>query len=171
MATILLIRHGQNDHVREGRLAGRLAGVHLNAAGREQATALADSLSGVPIKAVYSSPLERAMETAEPIATAKNLGVIPREGLLEVDIGEWSGRTLKQVRRTKLWKRVQENPSAARFPGGESFGEAQLRLAEEIQSIAGKHKSKDILVCVSHSDSIKLAAAYFLGLPLDLFQR
>jgi probable phosphoglycerate mutase len=171
MPVVLLIRHGENEYVKKGRLAGRKAGVHLNDKGRAQANALAEALAKMPVKAVYSSPLERTMETAEPLAEIHNLEVIARDGLLEVDYGDWQDKTLKQLARRKLWKTVQSAPAHMRFPGGESFGEAQLRIAEELTGLARTHKKKDVIACVGHSDMIKLAAAYFLGLPLDLFQR
>jgi probable phosphoglycerate mutase len=168
---VLLIRHGENDYVKKGRLAGRLPGVHLNEKGLAQAAQLADLLKDAPVKAVYCSPLERTMETANPIAAAHGLESIPRSGLTEVDFGDWQDQTLKGLRRLKLWKIVQNSPSLMRFPGGESFAEAQLRIANEIQDICSQHDPKDLLVFVSHSDSIKLAVAYFIGLPLDNFQR
>jgi probable phosphoglycerate mutase len=171
MPTILLIRHGENEYVKKGRLAGRLPGVHLNDNGRKQADDLASKLEKAPIKAVYSSPLDRTMETAEPIARAKGLEIIPRQGLLEVDFGEWQDKTLKSLQRLKLWKVVQGRPSMLRFPGGETFAEAQHRIVQELNTLAAEHDPKDLIVCVSHSDLIKLAASYYLGQPLDLFQR
>lgn len=171
MPTILLIRHGENDYVKKHRLAGRLPGVHLNANGRKQAQAVAEKLAGAPIKAVYSSPLERAMETAAPIAQALGLEVQLRQGLIEVDCGEWQDQRLKALSRTKLWKIVQGAPSRFRFPGGEAFTDAQHRICQELEAIAGGCEPKDLVVCVSHSDPIKLAVAHFIGLPLDMFQR
>lgn len=171
MPVILLIRHGENEYVKKGRLAGRKEGVHLNDKGRAQAQALADALAKTPLKAVYASPLDRTMETAAPLAEAHKLDVIPRKGLLEVDFGQWQDRTLKQLARRKLWKVVQNAPAQMTFPGGESFAQAQLRIANELIELAGQHTAKHIIACVGHSDMIKLAAAYFIGLPLDLFQR
>lgn len=171
MPTILLIRHGENEYVAKGRLAGRLPGVHLNENGKKQAQALADVLQHAPIKMVYASPLDRTMETAKPIADILGLEVIPENGLLEVDFGDWQDKTLKQLRRRKLWKIVQGAPTRMRFPNGETFANAQQRIVEAIETLSAKHKSQDLIVCVSHSDIIKLAVAYYLGLPLDLFQR
>jgi probable phosphomutase (TIGR03848 family) len=171
MPLILLIRHGENEYVSKGRLAGRLPAVHLNDKGRAQAAALAEALKQTPIKAVYSSPLERTMETAAPLAAARKLEVVPRDGLIEVDFGKWQDKTLKQLARQKLWKVVQSQPSQACFPEGETFAQAQLRIVEELTELCSLHKAKDIIACVGHSDMIKLAVAYFLGLPLDLFQR
>jgi probable phosphoglycerate mutase len=171
MPLVLLIRHGENEYVKKGRLAGRLPGVHLNDKGRAQAAALAEALIKAPLKAVYSSPLDRTMETAAPLAEIHKLQVIPREGLLEVDYGSWQDKTLKQLSRRKLWKTVQSRPSHARFPEGETFAQAQLRIVSEINELCAQHKPKDIIACVGHSDMLKLAVAFYLGLPLDLFQR
>lgn len=171
MPLFLLIRHGENDYVKKGRLAGRLPGVHLNEKGRTQVQAVADRLAGTPVKAIYSSPLERAVETAEPIAKALNLEVVQCPGLIEVDFGEWQDQKLKGLNRLKLWKLVQGAPSQMRFPGGETFAEAQHRITQQLLDLAGQHGPKDIVICVSHSDPIKLAVAYFIGQPLDLFQR
>jgi probable phosphomutase (TIGR03848 family) len=171
MPVFLLIRHGENDYVKKGLMAGRLPGVHLNKKGCKQAQAVADKLVGAPVKAIYSSPLERAVETAEPISQALALEVILRPGLIEVDIGEWQNQSVKQLSRQKIWKTVNHAPSRMQFPGGESFAEAQIRIGNEIGILSKQHEPKDLVICVSHADPIRLAVAYFLGLPLDLFQR
>ncbi len=171
MPMILLVRHGENDYVKKGRLAGRLPGVHLNEKGREQAQAVAEKLSGAAIKAVYSSPMERTMETAEPIAKALGLEIVVRQGLIEIDVGDWQDKKLKGLQRLKIWRKVQQTPSIMRFPGGETFAQAQHRITQELQTLVDQHEPKDIIVCVSHSDPIKLAVSYFIGQPLDLFQR
>lgn len=175
MPTILLIRHGENDYVKTGRLAGRLPGVHLNDKGRQQALAVAEALCKMlppeQVKAIYSSPLERTMETAEPIAKAFDLKIIQREGLIETQYGDWQNKSVKGLSRLKIWKNVQSTPSLFTFPGGESFAETQNRICSEIYTLVRQYEQKDILLCVSHADPIKLAVAYFIGLPLDLFQR
>jgi probable phosphoglycerate mutase len=171
MPLIALIRHGENDYVKKGRLAGRLPGVHLNDTGRQQALLLAEKLAGVPFKAIYSSPLERCMETAQPLAEALKLEILPRQGLIESNYGEWQGQKVKGLSRLKAWKTVQHNPSRMRFPGGENFAETQLRIVQEIETIAGLYQEKDVVACFSHADPIRLAAAYYIGQPLDLFQR
>jgi probable phosphoglycerate mutase len=171
MPIVLLIRHGENDYVKKGRLAGRLPGVHLNKNGKAQAEAVAERLKAAPIKAIYSSPLERAVETAQPLAAALGLEIQVRDGLIEVDFGEWQDQRLKGLGRTKLWKHVQLAPARFRFPGGESFADAQYRICREIEAIAAQHEPKDLIAIVGHSDPIKLAVAYYLGMPLDLFQR
>ncbi len=171
MPVILLIRHGDNDYVKKHRLAGRMPGVHLNKKGQEQARLLAEKLGDMPIKAVYSSPLDRTMETAAPLAHALGLEVIPRAGLIETDFGEWQGESLKKLNRLKIWRVVQNRPSLMRFPGGETFAEVQLRYIRELESICSQYEPKDVVACVSHADPIRLAVAYYIGLPLDMFQR
>lgn len=172
MPLLLLIRHGENDYVKTGKMAGRLPGVRLNEKGQKQAQALAEALRSVPIKAVYSSPLERAMETATPIASVRKLQVIQVPNLMETDIGKWQGKSWKALRLTKVWNIVQNSPSRFRFPEGESFPETQTRIASALEQITKRHgKPQDIIVVVFHADPIKLAVSYFLGLPLDHFQR
>ncbi|UYN88798.1 MAG: histidine phosphatase family protein [Anaerolineales bacterium] len=171
MPTVLLIRHGENDYVKKQRLAGRLPGVHLNARGRAQAAALAAALKAVPLAAVYSSPLERAVETAQPLAAARKLRIIKRKGLLESDLGEWQGKLLKTLRRDKRWAVLQNTPSLFRFPGGEGMLEQQARLVSEVDALCAMHKAKDIIACVLHADPIKLIVAHYAGMPLDQFQR
>jgi probable phosphomutase (TIGR03848 family) len=171
MPTLLLIRHGENDFLKQGRLPGSLPDIHLNEHGREQAASLAESLKAAPIKEIYSSPLERAVETAEPLAKALGLTIQVRPGLVDTNVGEWAGVQYKKLSKTPLWKQVQQQPSQVRFPGGESFLELQERLVREIEAIRQAHKAKDLLAVVFHADPIKLVLAHYLGLPLDNFQR
>jgi probable phosphoglycerate mutase len=171
MPLLLLIRHGENEFVKTGKLAGQLPGVHLNERGQKQAAELAEALKQVPLKAIYSSSLERAVETAEPIAEGRKLEIQLRPQLMDNDIGAWQGRTLKQVSRLKKWKIVQQAPSRFTFPEGESFLETQTRIASTLDKIAASHKPKDIVAVVFHADPIKLAVAHYLGMPLDHFQR
>ena len=171
MPLLLLIRHGENDYTKTHKLAGRLPKVHLNEQGQRQAQALGDALKGVPIKALYSSPLERAMETAKPIAKSVGLTIQKEKGLLETNVGDWQGKSLKRLYLHKHWKVVQRAPSRAQFPNGESFYECQTRIISALDNILSRYKQKDIIACVFHADPIKLAVAHYLGLPLDQFQR
>src|SRR6266516_7898550 len=109
MPLLLLMRHGENDFVKTGKMAGRIPGVHLNERGQKQAQALAEALTQVPIKAIYSSPLERAMETAEPIATSHKLEILQEPRLMDADVGRWTGKSLKTLRLTNAWKVVQQS--------------------------------------------------------------
>ena len=170
MAVFLLVRHGHNDLIGE-KLAGRLPNVHLNKEGVEQARRLAIEFKELPIKAVYASPLERAVETAQPIADAHDLPVEILPALIEIDFGDWQARDLEKLKKGREWKHVQGKPSEFRFPGGESFLEAQERVVQGISLLSQQFSEKDIVVCTAHSDVIRLAVARFLGLPLDNFQR
>lgn len=179
MPLLLLIRHGENDFTKKHKLAGHLPGVHLNEKGQKQAQALGEALKDVPIKAIYSSPLERAQETAMPIAAACwrevraefGRSVQTEAGLIETNIGKWQGRSLAALRLQKHWKVVQHAPSRAQFPEGETFHECQSRVVGALEAILRRHKPQDIIACVFHADPIKLAVAHFLGMPLDHFQR
>lgn len=171
MPLLLLIRHGENDFTKKHKLAGYTPDVHLNERGQSQARALADALKEVPIKAIYSSPLERAVETATPIAAEHRLEVQIEPGLLETNVGKWQGRSLASLRLQKAWKVVQGAPSRAQFPDGETFYECQTRIVAALDSISRKYRPQDIVACVFHADPIKLAIAHYIGLPLDHFQR
>jgi probable phosphoglycerate mutase len=171
MPIFLLIRHGETDYNKRMHLPGRLPDVHLTQKGRKQAQSLADSLASAPIKAIYSSPLERTMETAAPLAKALKLDIIPTPGLLETDCGEWQGQSVKKLRHQKIWQSVQQRPSLFRFPGGESIAECQHRMVQVLESLRLHFSPQDLVACFSHSDPIKQLIAYYLGLPLDHFQR
>jgi probable phosphomutase (TIGR03848 family) len=172
MPLILLIRHGENDYVKTGKMAGRIPGVHLNERGQKQARALGEALKDVPLKAVYTSPLERAMETANPIAEAHKLKIVQEPDLMDTHVGKWQGRSWKVLRLTRAWKIVQNAPSRFRFPEGESFPECQLRIVNVLERIIRAHnKPKDIVAVIFHADPIKLAVAHLIGMPLDQFQR
>lgn len=170
MTDILLIRHGENDYTHKGKLAGWTPAVRLNEKGQAQAGAVAERLTSAPIKAIYSSPLERAMETAQPLAKAKGLSVHKLEGVGEVRYGEWTGKSIKALSRTKLWAVVQRRPSAMEFPGGETLRAVQSRAVDAIETLARRHPRHFVAV-FSHGDVIKLILAHYLGAPLDMFQR
>jgi probable phosphomutase (TIGR03848 family) len=169
MMNLWLIRHAVNDWVGD-RLAGWTPGVHLNQEGQAQAASLAARLAAVPLAAIYSSPLERALETAGPLAEAHGLPVEVRAALGETRYGEWTGRALQELQQEELWPVVQFYPGGARFPGGESLRESQARIVKALDAIRDAHAGQTVAV-ISHSDPIKMAVAHYVGLPLDLFQR
>ncbi|UCG23936.1 MAG: MSMEG_4193 family putative phosphomutase [Chloroflexota bacterium] len=170
MAYALLIRHAQNDWVSKNRLAGWTPGVHLNDAGRKQAEQLGDRLSKLPLKAIYSSPLERCLETAETVAAAHDLEITLLDAVGEVRYGKWEGKKIKKLSKKRSWHAVQHFPSRFRFPEGESFLEVQQRAVTAIESLSRRHK-KEMIAIVSHADVIKLVLAHYLGTHIDLFQR
>ena len=169
MTTIFLIRHGLTS-VTGSKLYGRTEGFHLDERGRAQAERLAERFAPVRPTAVYSSPLERCVETVEPLAAAQRLPVVTREDLIEMDAGAWTGRSLASLRRTKLWREVQQSPSTFRFPGGEAFAEAQVRVVREIERIGRRHRRGRVVVA-THGDIVRILLAHFAGVPLDRFQR
>ncbi|MBV8463555.1 MAG: MSMEG_4193 family putative phosphomutase [Acidimicrobiales bacterium] len=172
---MLLVRHGRTPTT-GSVLPGRAPGLHLSEEGRAQAeavaariAALADGKGRGPV-AVYASPLERTMETAQPIARALGLRVRRERGLIECDFGSWTGSRLAVLARKREWTRVQRWPSGFRFPDGESFTEMQTRMTDTLARLAQRHAGATI-VAVSHADPIKAAVADAAGTHLDLFQR
>lgn len=170
MTIMLLVRHASNDYTKEGRLAGWIPGVHINAQGQREADELARRLSKLPIEAIYSSPLERAVDTANAIAACHRLTVEIREGLGEGNVGEWTGKTIKELQATDLWKAIQTKPVGVNPPGGESIDQVQARMVSEFERIRGAH-SEGLVVIVSHADPLKAAISHYLGWDLNLFQR
>jgi len=167
---VLLVRHGENEWVSTGKLAGRTPDVHLNDKGRAQAEALATYLAIQPIEAIYSSPLERCLETATPLAQTLGIAVQIEPGVLEVDYGDWHGVELKQAAQRPEWAIVQHFPSIFHFPQGEGLRQAQQRAVDGMERILAAHP--DAVVAVfSHGDVIRTLLAHYAGVPLDLFQR
>ena len=169
MATLLLVRHGMTP-ITGKKLAGWTPGLHLSDEGRAQAEGLVERLRDVALEAIYASPLERCRETALPLAKARGLRITPRKDLGEVHYGDWTDGTLAELRKDKLWPAVMHLPSTVRFPGGESFLEAQHRAVAELERIAAAHPDETV-ACFTHADLIRLVLAHFLGIHLDLFQR
>jgi probable phosphomutase (TIGR03848 family) len=174
--TVLLVRHGRTTANAAGVLAGRSAGVPLDDTGRAQSEALADRLTRLPLAAIVTSPLERCVETANALAAGRR-GLAPTtdERLVECGYGDWTGRPIKELRRTKLWRQVQSHPSAATFPGGESMRAMQARAVDAIREhdarVAARAGGSAAWVVVSHGDVIKAVVADALGMHLDAFQR
>jgi probable phosphomutase (TIGR03848 family) len=168
--TVLLIRHGENEWTETHKLAGRTPGVYLNDYGRQQAKALGERLAKAELHALYASPLERTMETAEAIAQHHDLEIQQHAGILEVDYGKWTGRAIKKLAKKKSWPVIQFYPSGAGFPGGETMYMMQARMVQSINDLVVKHPGQTIAL-VGHADLIKAAVAHYLGVHFDLFQR
>lgn len=169
MTRLLLIRHAPTKET--GRsLSGRLPGHSLTEDASAMAERLGERLTAIRIHAIYSSPLERTMETATAIAEKQKRKVIPHPGLLEVDYGTWSGRTMKSLRPLRNWQTVVRTPSRAGFPGGETILAAQQRVVATCEELAARHR-KATVALVSHADPIKAIVSHYLGQPLDLFNR
>lgn len=167
---VLLVRHGTTPTT-GAVLPGRAPGLHLSEDGQRQAEAVAERIAALgTVGAVYASPLERARETAAPIAKASGKRVRVLRDLAECDFGQWTGRRLADLRRKKEWKQVQRHPSAFRFPGGESFLEMQARITGALQGLRARHAGERV-VAVSHADPIKAAVTDAMGTHLDQLQR
>lgn len=166
---LFLVRHALTP-VTGQKLIGRLPGFSLSEHGRKQAEATGRRLSDAPLKAVYSSPLERCTETATAIAAHHKLPVQVREDLAEIDYGSWQGRNLKSLYGTNGWKLLKARPADFRFPDGETIREAQSRGMAAVEELRLKHKEKVVVAC-SHCDMIKLIVAGCLGLGIELYDR
>jgi probable phosphomutase (TIGR03848 family) len=177
MATVILVRHGRTTANADGTLAGRTPGVLLDDIGRAQATLTGERLAVVPLVAVVSSPLERCRQTSQLILDHQTgqLATPIEEGITECDYGQWQGGALGELAKEPLWSVVQNQPSAAAFPGGESLAAMQARAVAAIRrrdaAFEAEHGPGAVWVAVSHGDIIKSILADALGMHLDLFQR
>jgi broad specificity phosphatase PhoE len=167
--TVLLIRHASCDHVGR-RIAGRAPGVCLDARGRAEALALAKAMAGRRIDAVYSGPLERAMETARPLAERLGQTVRAAGGLDELDFGEWTGRSLASLAEDPRWRAFNTARASTRIPGGELMSEAADRAMAELSRFEREHPD-GVVAAVSHADVIRGVLLRCLDMPLDAVHR
>ncbi len=170
MTTFYLIRHATNDYLADNKIAGWRPGIHLNSDGRKQAEQLAERLALDPIRAIYSSPLERSRETAEPLAAKLNLPLQISEGLGEIRFGDWTDQSVKELDLKPEWRRWNSFRSGTQAPQGDLMIDAQARIVREMLRLREQHPDACIAL-VTHGDPIKAAIAYFIGAPLDLFLR
>ena len=170
MAVFLLIRHAENDFLQHRRLAGRKAGVHLNTQGHRQAAELSRSLADLPIEAIYSSPLERARETAEPLSVRSGLPIHLLPALNEIEFGDWTGAQFEQLAEDARWQAFNSFRSGTRIPGGETIVEVQARMVAALQELCMLHPEGPVAL-FGHGDPIKTVLAHFLGMPLDFVTR
>ena len=169
MTTFFLIRHGEKD-ADEQLMVGRTSGIHLTARGLRQAETIAEALCSCPIQLVLSSPLERARETAEPLAQRKGVEVEVSEALHEFGFGLWTGKSQCELATMPGWREFNEFRSGTRPPGGESMLEVQSRFVGGMLRLRTEFPQGSIAL-VSHGDPIRAAICHFLGMPLDLFGR
>ena len=169
VTTFLLVRHGLTDDV--GRaVSGRASGIHLNVEGRTQAVRTAAQLEGVRVDAVISSPLERAKETAAPIAAVRGIDIQTLEAFHEFDFGEWTGRTLDQLSTDEQWQRFNSARSVTKPPSGELMLQVQQRAIAGLLDLATRFPAGNVVV-VSHGDVIRAVLLYALGTPIDFVHR
>lgn len=169
MTTLLLIRHAETDAVGK-LLSGWLPGWHLNAKGKQQAQELARKLASVPLRAVYTSPLERAVETAMPVAASHDLVPVPLPELGELYAGEWEGRTFQELANQEEWRRFNVSREDTCPPGGESMRELQQRMLRQFRRLSARHEGERIAI-VSHADPLRAALVAMLGQSLDFMLR
>ncbi|MEU5402450.1 histidine phosphatase family protein [Streptomyces sp. NPDC005963] len=176
MATLILVRHGRSTANTAAVLAGWTPGVHLDEHGAAQAAALPERLAALPLAAVVSSPLERCLQTVQPLLDARpELRLQTDDRVGECHYGDWSGRKLRELADEPLMQVVQQHPSAAVFPGGESMRAMQSRAVDAVRDwnerIDAEHGEDAVYAICSHGDIIKSIVADALGMHLDLFQR
>ena len=175
MSTLLLLRHGLTA-LTGPVLVGRTPGVHLDERGQRQAAAVAERVAALPLTAIVTSPLERCVDTAEYVRAAQQAaGREPEwhvdERITECGYGAWTGRPIKELAREPLWKVVQTQPSAARFPDGEALTDVSARAVSAVRDWDARLGPDTVWVACSHGDVIKAILADALGLHLDQFQR
>ena len=168
MKTVLLIRHGENDSLGK-YLPGQLGGIHLNEAGRLQANQVAESLASTPIAKIISSPLERAVETAAPLAEKLGLTTIIEPGFMEMNTGSWTGLHFPEIKEDPLWEKLRAEPENHAFPDGESFVDASERLWKTLTETVSGQAKDSIIAIFSHSDCIKMMLARALDVPLKRY--
>jgi probable phosphomutase (TIGR03848 family) len=175
MSTLLLVRHGLTAQTGPV-LTGRTPGVHLDERGQKQAAAVAERIAALPVTAIVTSPLERCTDTAGFIRAAQQAaGHDPQwhvdERIIECGSGSWTGRPIKELTKDPVWKIVQTQPSAARFPDGEAMTDVSARAVAAVRDWDARLGADAIWVACSHGDVIKAILADALGLHLDQFQR
>ena len=180
MPTVLLVRHGHSSANGDGVLAGRLPGIHLTERGREQAARLGDRFRDLSVVRVVSSPLERCLETAAPLAAAVGVEVTVDDDLQECAYGAWTGRALNDLAQEPLWRTVQDDPEAARFPDHDRYAAESLReMSDRVVSAVRRHDAEvaaaagkaALWVAVTHGDLLKATLAEATGSGLARFQR
>lgn len=164
MPVIWLIRHGKTDLIGK-KLCGNLPGIHLNEEGRQQAHKTADFMRRHQVKAVYSSPIERALETAQVIAACQGLHVQQAEFLREINFGELQGLDAPTLKQHSAWQDFLKHPARVKFPRGESLMDAQNRAVAGMEELACTMEDSDEVVCVAHCEILRLVVCHVLELP------
>ena len=169
MTTFFLIRHASCNGLGQ-TLWGRTPRVCLTETGKFQAQRLAQRFDGIKLEALYSSPLERAVDTAETLARTMNLEVRKSPALNEIDYGDWTGKTFEILSTDERWRRFNSYRSSTGVPGGESFLDVQSRIVKELDVLSHQHANARVAL-VSHADVIRAAVGYFAATPIDLIGR
>ena len=173
MLRIVLIRHGSTDLI--GRvLYGRMPGVHLSVEGRKQVLALTRALvTRYEFAEVVSSPMERALETARPIAEAALLDIAIDDAFNEIDFGAWIGKPFAELDQSDDWRNYCRHRATASPPGGESMMDVQSRAWKGIAAMIDRHRAdRDATIAVvTHGDVIRAILMLALGMSIDHIHR
>ncbi len=169
MTSFVLIRHGQTGWNKEARFRGRID-IDLDETGMRQAQAVGERFAQSELAAIYSSPLKRAMATAEPIGRRLNLQVVPLEGINDMNFGSWEGRSIDEVREQnkELFDLWRYSPEKLRIPEGETLDDVQRRVAATVDDLAAKHEDDTVLL-VTHRVVCKVLLCHLLGLDNSHF--
>ena len=169
MTVLYFVRHGETDY--SGKIiSGNLPGIHLNNRGKQQSAGITKYFESTALQAIYCSPLERAIETASPLAEQKKLTLEKVPFLREIDFGDFQGKG-EELAQSSLWQRFLINPAWVRFPNGETVKEAQKRVVEGINTLCAQFSSAEAILCVAHCEIIRLAIAHVLKMPLDAYMK
>ncbi|MDG5815360.1 histidine phosphatase family protein [Chitinispirillales bacterium ANBcel5] len=168
MVELFLVRHGYVDF--SGKIPGRLKNVHLSERGYEQSKQLVKILGKKKIDVVYSSPLERCVETAKPLCAEYGIPLQLDSLLIELDYGNWNGKTFESLEHDYEWKRFHSFRSLTKAPNGESMISVQNRMITFIEKLKRETPHRRILI-VSHNEPIKSVISYLCGIALDMFLR
>lgn len=169
MTQVVTIRHADTE-VAGRRFTGRAPGIHLNSRGREQAERLPERLRGITLAAIWASPLERAQETAAPLARQRSLEIVTCEALTELDYGDWQGYAPEELQGDPYWARYNRQRSLWRIPGGESLGEAQVRMGQALEQLIAEYPDARVAL-IGHGDPLRAMLAQLLGVGLDFILR
>ncbi len=169
MTTMLLIRHAEHDLLGK-MIAGRMEGVHISTVGQERARSLARRLKDLRITAIYSSPLERALETAEPLSELLGIPIRTSDALLEVDFGEWTGKTFQELSPERRWHDFNSFRSCTSPPSGEYMIEIQARVLAELERLRAEHEN-ELVALFTHGDIVRVMLTHFLGMPVEMLHR
>ena len=160
MPTLFLVRHGETDWNRSGQIMGERP-IPLNRNGETQAHRLAKLLSRCSLGALYSSPVARALQTAEILAAALHMPVTVERGLTEIGVGQWEGRYWKDLTEDIVRHNFYAMPQETRPPGGETLNEVQARAVSTVER-AGACVGAGSLLFVSHADVLRAIVAHYL---------
>jgi broad specificity phosphatase PhoE len=169
--TLFLVRNADTDFTRDRRLAGR-RDIGLSAAGRAQAEALRDRLAGGhEIAEILASPLPRAVETAEILATCYGLGVVRDPRLIDFDAGRWEGRSHQEIGASPEYQRFIDDPVSGSIPGGERIGGVRDRVVAAVSQALVDNELGASIMLVSHAGPLRVLLAHYLGMSLNHYHR